>query len=241
MTSDDSRFQVTSPARVRRLLELLSRQRAPVSMRFDDTQDSHVSMVLSVDGDARVFYLDEVGLAVGRRQAEAGAVFSAHAALDGVAVAFKGCRVTGRAVFDGVDAYAVPFPPQVMYWQRREQFRARVPRGIGVTVTLVADQGKYRLQGLLEDLSAVGCRVVFQALLPPTDLTGQHFAHVMIDAPEPFGRLELAADACHMFQDSEGRVVAGGFRFAGVSRGVTQSLERFVQHLQREAHRLQRD
>lgn len=43
-------------------------------------------MLVAVDGKGGRFYLDEVALPRGRRQAEAGAVFSIHAELEGVPI-----------------------------------------------------------------------------------------------------------------------------------------------------------
>ncbi len=245
MASDDERYQVQGRNGVQRLLTSLQQARVPVSLRFDDTQDSHLSMLVAVDGKGGRFYLDEVALPRGRRQAEAGAVFSIHAELEGVPIEVTGCRITGQAPLDGVDAYIVPFPSSLVYRQRRDEFRARVPRAMNVPVSLGlparAPEQVPPLTGILGDLSASGCRVEFPRKPATPVESGQCFGEVVIDAPEPYGRLEMSAEACHVLQDEEGRTAACGFRFLEVRGGTSQRLQKFLLHLQREALRLQRD
>lgn len=241
MSEDDSRFLVQDRTEIERILESLKLLRLPVSVQFEGSDGSHMSMVVEVDAGERVFFLDLLGLPEGRRMMEKALAFSLHGILDGVTVALLRCKSQGVATVQGVgEAYRIPYPEAVFHRQQRDNFRARVLRSMEIPFTLRGRHRRGALDGRLDDISNLGCRLVFREPPFPPLKSHEVFADLQIQTPKPFGTLIMAAETRHVEVNRESNVVSSGFRFVDLRPNVRTQVQRFVVHLQREAMRAQR-
>jgi len=241
MSEDDLQFLVEDGNEVERILESLKLLRLPVSVQFEGAEGSHMSMVVNVDAGKRVFFLDLLGLPEGRRMMEKAVAFSLHGMLDGVTLALRGCKFGGLATLQGIgEAYRIPYPERLVYRQRRDNFRARVLRSMEIPFILRGRHRRGILEGHLDDISNLGCRLIFRQPPFPPLASREIFADLQIQAPAPFGTMTMAIETRYVEEDTESKVISSGCRFVDLRPQVRTQIQRFVVHLQREAMRAQR-
>lgn len=240
MLENTADYLVQDGAEIERILESLNVLRAPVSILFDGYEGSYVSVVIAVQPRDRLFFLDLLGLPEGRQRMDAGIAFTVQGALEGIPLLLENCRSAGRTQVHATEGYVIPFPERVAYLQRRDNFRARVPRATEVPFTLHGGRHRPPLHGWLDDISNLGCRLVFRDSPNPPLAEGELFSNLQIRAPAPYGEMSMAVEARHAeVCATSGRMISG-FRFLDLKPAVRASIQRFVVYVQRETLRTQR-
>jgi c-di-GMP-binding flagellar brake protein YcgR len=157
-------YRVTEPGDVLRLMRRLQRERQSLVMTVQGGRKI-MTMVLDVDGELCNFVYDS-----GRGDEETKAVLSTSrlhfsAALGGVPVSFT-TPPPVAADFDGSPAFISPLPVEMLYLQRRENYRAKGPQFYRCSARL-PDGTAISLE--LRDLSVTGVGLQSKTI-PPDQL-----------------------------------------------------------------------
>ena len=239
--TNDTEHIISRPAEVASVLSSLQRLRAPVSISFKGSEQKYLSLVLAVDRENQVFYLDELNPPSGHQRILANEVFSIHGTEQGVTVFFTRCQVT--QVLDEEDGavYRVAFPTELIHNQKRDAFRANVMLGNNVPVSLLSLTRKEPLQpikAILKDISNTGCKLEFDSLITPPFKDLEIFEEMIINLKDFEKKISIKVEARHAVYDEENKRTSCGFRFYDAEPSVQAEIDRFVIFLQREARRV---
>lgn len=240
MTSDAEHI-ITRPAEVASVLSSLQRQRLPVTISFRGVEQKYLSLILAVDREAQVFYLDELNQSSGHKQMQAGEMFSVRGSDQGITVFFTKCQTIKTLDEEDGAVYRVPFPTQLIHNQKREAYRAHVMLNNKTPVSLLSLTRKKPLQPLLatlKDISSTGCKLEFDSLIEPPFKDLEVFEEMTINLKAFEKKLTLKVEARHAVYNESKKRTTCGFHFLDTDSRVQAEIDRFVIFLQREALRV---
>lgn len=230
---------VRSPIEILSLLKNIQQHRDHLSITFVDRSQKFQSFIVQIDADAKTLWIDEMMPRDGDRYATAGEAFRVDAWHEGVHMRWH-CPGVKQLLLDGVPTYCAPLPDEMVYHQKRGAFRAPVRRSMALGVHLGHAKRDVSLDGILVDISATGCKVRFSGdcthQLPPGDL----FERSTMDLPDT-GRLSLSVEMRHAQYDPENDETHVGLTFRQLAPAAQRQIDRFVNYLQREARRLEKE
>lgn len=239
--TNDAEHIITRPAEIASVLSSLQRQRSPVSIGFRGIDQKFLSLILAVDRDAQVFYLDELNPPSGHKRVLANEFFSVRGSEQGITVFFTECQAI--KVLDEEDGavYRVPFPTQLIHNQKRDAFRAHVMLSNKIPVSLLSltrTEPMQPLKATLKDISSTGCKLEFDSLIEPPFKELEIFEEMTINLKVFEKKLTLKVEARHAVYDEHRKRTTCGFRFYDPKPSVQAEIDRFVIFLQREARRV---
>ncbi len=232
----------TSTGDIFSVLRTLQADRSSINIQFDQSNAPFSSMVLEVNLHAREFYLDEFANEQARRWAAGGRPFSLRASINGIRVHAKDLVVLETLnTRHEQDCYRVAFPPQLMYLQRRDAFRAIVPATLNVLAKIQRQHPEKNgetnrtetLDARIVDMSATGL-----ALEIDNKFTSEPrmMELLSLDAQLPLIEQVLQVNA-HLvytrYQPETDKTICG-MKFGDLPRNQQLIITRFVTQLQRE-------
>lgn len=232
---------ITRPAEVASVLHALQRQRAPVTVNFKGVDQKYLSLVLAVDREAQVFYLDELNNPSGHSRMQAGEEFSVRGIEQGITVFFTHCQVMNVLDEEDGAVYRVAFPSELIHNQKRDAFRANVMLSNKIPVNLLSYTRTEPLQPLpaiLKDISSTGCKLEFDSLIEPPFKDLEVFDEMSINLKAFEKKVTLKVEARHAVYNESKKRTTCGFRFMNTDPRVQAEIDRFVIFLQREARRV---
>jgi c-di-GMP-binding flagellar brake protein YcgR len=170
---------------------------------------------------------------------ENGEPFRVEAFHDGVRIAWECLSPVKITEHQGARSYISAIPPEVIYHQRRNAFRAPLKQGELVKVELAGDRLRTSLQGQMLDISATGCKLRFQGDVTQSLQSGQVYERLTLQLP--FGQLTTPAEARHIQYVDKLDITYVGARFHRMTGLVQRQVERFVYQVQREIRRMDGD
>lgn len=228
-----------SPIEILSLLKNIQQRRDPLHITFLERPQKFQSFLVKIDIEAKALWLDEMMPRGGDRYAIAGEAFRVDAWHEGVHMRWE-CAGAQRLILDGAPTYSTPIPLEMVYHQKRGAFRAVVKRSMQLGVHLGHAKRDVSLDGTLVDISATGCKARFSGdrtkQLPPGDL----FERCWLELPET-GRLSPGIEIRHAHYDPESNETHAGLIFRQPAAGAQRQIDRFVNFLQREARRLEKE
>ena len=126
----------------------------------------------------------------------------------------------------------------MVYQQRRNAFRALVPRALNAQVSLYSEERNQHFNGRLFDISIGGCRINFAGEISPEFIRSEIFERVSIRLPDG-GTINNPLKLKHASYIPEHRETTCGFEFLNMDKAGQRTVDRFVYFLQREARRLE--
>lgn len=197
------------------------------------------SYIIEVDSAANNYWLDEMIPREGNRHAALGEPFRIEAWHDGVQMVWH-CDSAAAVDLDGAPAYCASTPGELVYHQKRGAYRATVHRTLETGIGLIHDKRDIQFTGHLLDISATGCKARLagdqSTLLRPGDLYQASY----LELPET-GRLNVALEIRHAVYDDIRDETCVGLRFRQPGPVAQRQIDRYVNTLQREARRLEKD
>lgn len=231
--------QISSSLEINVLLKNLHAARTHVMISFAQRAQKYQSYVIDVDSTTNSYWLDEMIPREGNRHAALGEPFRIEAWHEGVHMVWH-CESATEVDLDGAPAFCASTPGELLYHQKRGAYRATVHRTLETGIGLIHDKRDTRLTGHLLDISATGCKARFSgdqsAQLKPGDI----FQPSYLDLPET-GRLSVALEIRHAIYDEARDETCAGLRFRQPSPIAQRQIDRYVNTLQREARRLEKD
>lgn len=229
--------QVTSAIEIQAILKNLQSARDALHIKFDERSLQFQSFVVQLD--EQHLWLDELIPREGDKFMAQGESFRIDSWHDGVHV-FWDCSSATCVELEGAPAYRLPLPAELTHHQKRGAFRAGMPPGIQALLTLADSRLKKNVQGRLNDVSATGCRATFEGDLQGLIKPGQELGQSWIALPDG-GRLSVTLEARHIKHDVERNTTLLGLAFKKVDAMTQRQIDRFVNFLQREARRFERE
>lgn len=205
---------------------------------FPERAQSFQSFVVAVDNSSRQLWIDEMVPREGDRYIAQGESFRIDAWHDGVHMRWH-CPSAERVTLDNAPAYRAALPDEMLYHQKRGAFRAPVQRPLETGAGLIHGKRGTSHAGHLVDISATGCRVRLSgdhSSLNPGDLYEPSY----LELPET-GRIAVAMEIRHVCYEAASDESLVGLRFKRANPAAQRQIDRFVNLLQREARRLEKD
>ncbi len=232
MDSSNDRYY-TNTADIYAVFRTLQADRSTVNLQFGRGNQLFNTLILHADLRSRMLSLDEITPRDGHELATKGNPFSLRASINGVRVFVPELQI-GRVLSDASGTYyEVPFPERLLYLQRRDAFRARVPAHLKVQARCRFTDRK-PVTAETENLSATGIRLLISGkILPPLAMMEEFDLTLML--PPPDGALTLKLEAIYADYDRSKNQTIVGCRFIDLPRNMQIIINRFVTQLQREA------
>lgn len=234
---DDSEQFYTQDNDIYRVLRALQLSRSLLQVRFSSDTQPYNSLLIDVDFDQKQFVIDALTPDSGNEKLQEGATFTLIGYYDGVQVACRNNQVLPTLPELHVDAFAVSFPAEVFYKQRRHHFRTSIPRARQGAASLLSASRPDALSGRLVDLSIAGFGIELAGQPQPPITRSEHFRECRLSIP---GELEISS-ACIAHNpryDPVRQVTQCGFELVNPAAATLRKLERYTLQLQREQRRL---
>lgn len=230
--------EVRAPVEILSLLRTLMQSRDALTVTFTGRAQKFQSFIVNLDAGKSALWIDEMIPREGDRYAKQGEAFRIDAWHEGIHVRWN-CPGGNPVVLDDAPAYAIPLPEEMIYHQKRGAFRASARRTADIAVQLSHPERERRFTSYLMDLSATGCKVRLDGDLSKSLQPGEQYDSVL-HLPD-IGRIDVCAELRHVVFNEEANETHAGLMFKQQSATAQRSIDRFVNHLQREARRLEKE
>ncbi|MEH6493024.1 flagellar brake protein [Halopseudomonas sp.] len=231
--------EVRSPIEITALLKTLMQSRDPLIITFEDRTQKFQSFIVNLDSDRGDVWIDEMIPREGDRYASQGEAYKVDAWHEGIHIRWS-CPGATQVMLDDAPAYAAKMPDELIYHQKRGAFRASVRRTADVALELNHPERQRSLKAFLMDISATGCKIRLDGDLSKSLQPGELFEPCYLHLPET-GRLELGMEIRHANFVETANETHVGAHFRQPSPLAQRQIDRFVNYLQREARRLEKE
>jgi c-di-GMP-binding flagellar brake protein YcgR len=232
---------LSTPLQIASTLQLLVECRAPLTLTFPQLGKSFRTYLVQVDSDRHTLTLDEIisrDAAVLLKDREPYRIEGSHG---GVLIAWECSSSLRLCTIGDLRCYRMSMPDVVIYYQRRNAFRATLK--LSQRIDIVLDGDKLRrsgaLRGRLLEISATGCKVSFDGNLEDRLRTGCIYERMSASAPLSVNLTML--ELRHLRYEARLDKTFAGMRFHNLSGLMQRKVESFVNQLQREARRAEKD
>ena len=230
---------LTTPLEIASNLRMLQESHDPLIITFNDHPQRFQSYIVEVDREASTLAFDEMIPRDGERFLAAGIPFRVEGFHDGVRIAWE-CNTPLSIDTTGEHrCYRGALPPEVIYHQRRNAFRAALKLAHLVDVNVAGEKLKAAIKGKLLDVSATGCKLRFEGDISERIQLGQ--VYESFSAALPFGHMTTPVELRYLHFEDRLNITFAGMRFHNISGAVQRQVERFVYQLQRDARRFDKD
>lgn len=221
-------------------LQLLVETRAPLTLTFPQQGKSFRTYLVQVDSDRHTLALDEIISHVAAVFLKDGEPYRIEGSHDGVLIAWECSSYLRSCTMGGLRCYQMSIPHVVMYFQRRNAFRATLRSAQRIDIFLDGD--KLRRIGALRrrllEISATGCSVSFAGNLEDQLRIGCIYQRMSASAPLDVNLTML--EIRHLRYEARIDRTFAGVRFHNLSGLMQRKIQSFVNQLQREARRAER-
>lgn len=231
---------VTTPREIQSLLKALQMSRTPLEIRFDGRSAICQSYIVGLASQNDTFYIDELIPAVGDKWIQQGEACCIDAWLDGVHLRWQNGGATLVQLQDGAPAFSLPLPAQLTYHQRRGAFRAQIHRSIDTRLELIHPGRQRAFAGELLDISATGCKVSMPGNLVQALQPGERYELSQLQLEDGI-RIPVSVEIRHREYNEDSNDTRIGVYFQQPPAQTQRHIDRFVNQLQREARRLEKE
>ncbi len=224
---------LTDRAEIERVFRIFRDQSSPVQLRFGGEDGQYTARVLEVTD--KLFLLEDIRPRTGLKLMRDREPFSLAGRVDGVYAHVNELRVSETAEDRGVPYFVLKLPDEMLYQQRRRAARFRLPLSVakdGARLTL--HRPKRPLSGFLVDISAGGCRAVFDVKSDPQIQQDEIVARSAIDIPHMLSLTAKTVIRHHTYNKQTGQL-ACGIEFSEMPVRDRRRLEQFIQKISKIA------
>ena len=206
---------------------------ATVQLRFFGNGNEFTARVLEVTHTQ--FLLDDIRPRAGVRLMREHERFSLAGRVNGTYAHVDELRVAETTVDRGVPCFVLDLPTEILYQQRRRAQRYRLPQTLlkdRARITLHREDGP--LRGYLVDISAGGCRVVFDVEVDPGLRPDEVVERCQLEVPN-FLCITAETIVRHLSMNTQTGQLACGIQFAEMTGNDRRSLKQFLVSLAKVA------
>lgn len=212
-----------------KLLNTLKRERSSLSIKFEQSNEPYVSMLLDVDPNRQFIILDEINSPLGHRLACLGEEFVVTAKENGIFIFFHS-KVLDYGSIEGITFYRLPFPSHIELLQRRSTQRLKIPADIALTANfLLPHIGVVRAKIL--DISLSGLQLTLPRNLKSLFDNVNKIDHCRLVSPF-LPASEFSLEVKHYHYDVSVQRTFVGCQFANLDNTGLKFLSLLTSHLQ---------
>ncbi len=219
---NQEQYILHNPKQIVQKLRLLQKNHCFITASFNGGTESLNTIIVDIIQDMDLIALD-YGPTEELNQALLNAnriVFKTQ--LDGVSAQFTAKSIT-KAKYKDTSVFAIPIPEALMWIQRREFFRIRIPLGAPAHCEVMQDDGSYR-QYRVFDLSIGGIAILDEY----NDLeveVGVVMSHCRLELPD-HGNGQVNLEVKNIIPQKTGRRIGCSFVNLGMSFSAT--IQRYI-------------
>lgn len=229
----EDKNQLTRPEEIYRAIQRLIRYAQNVKIQFEGSNEKFHSAVTKVDLKNQAFAFDKLIPDVGNEYIRQGKRFIVEADFRGITVKFTlGERLKFK---QETGEYISAFPASMLYLQRRNAYRAMIPRTYQVLIVLRSSQDELVLKGRLQDISASGFKAYFKGNTSWDLMRIKNFDESTLHVGNE--SMDCGIDARHAVFNDEKDLTFCGFSFQTLSGMKQRYIEKLVNQLQYEERR----
>jgi c-di-GMP-binding flagellar brake protein YcgR len=232
---------LSTPLEIASTLQLLVETRAPLTLTFPQQGKSFRTYLVEVDSDRHTLVLDEIISQEAAVFLKDGAPYHIESSHGGVLIAWECTSYVRSCTKGGLRCYLMSIPHEVMYFQRRNAFRARLRSAQRIDIFLDGDKLRRNgaLRGRLLEISATGCSLSFDGNLEDQLRIGCIYERMSASAPLDVNLTML--EIRHLRYEARIDRTFAGVRFHNLNGLMQRKVQSFVNQLQREARRAEKD
>lgn len=225
-----------SPEEIYRAIQRLIRYAPRLTARFDGIDDqAFATAITKVDLKSKAFAFDKLIPENGNDILRQGKKLELIADFRGILVRF---HIEGKLKYRQQNQeYISKFPSKLLYLQRRNAYRAIVPRTYAVHTVFRSSRSESVFKGKLQDISGSGFKAYFKGDirkdLKDIEIFDESTMHVGDES------MDCGLDARHaIFNEEKGQTICG-FSFHPLTGMKQRYIEQLVNNLQFEEQRKQ--
>lgn len=212
-----------------KILNHLKTERATISIKFEQTAEPYVSMLLDIDPNKQFIIIDEINSPLGHRLACSGDPFVITAKDNGILIFFHS-RVLDYGTIEGISFYRLAYPTHIEHLQRRATTRLKVPNDVSMSADfLMPRMGVVRAK--IADISLGGIQLIFPKNVKRIFEHYHHIDHCRIISPF-LASAEFSLDIKHCAYDLSTQKTILGCQFANLDNKGLKFLSTLTGHLQ---------
>ena len=139
-------------------LGLLARKKCLITAHFADGKNPLLTLILDVLGEKNLLILDYGPNEATNKKILAAKNIKFASNYDGVKASFSAKKLV-KAKYQGQPVFALPIPEALLWLQRRESYRVKVPRSEPVSCRISLDEGEAAVYSVL-DISVGGIGIL---------------------------------------------------------------------------------
>jgi len=220
---------LTDKAQIERVFRIFRDQCSPVQLRFGRAEDEYTARVLEVTADQLL--LEDIRPRGGMKLMRDQEPFSLAGRVNGIYARVSEIRVVKTAEDRGIPYFVLNLPTELLYQQSRRAARFRLPLSVskdGARLTL--HRPERALTGYLVDISASGCRVMFNVVSDPEIQPDEVVERSEIDIPKLLALTARTVIRHHNYNRKTGKL-ACGIEFTEMHVRDRRRLEQFIQKI----------
>jgi c-di-GMP-binding flagellar brake protein YcgR len=225
-----------SPEEIYRAIQRLIRYAHRVTVRFEGIDNkAYGTAITKVDLKSRAFAFDKITPEDGNEYIKAGKKMELSADFRGILVKFN--IESGLKYRKENQEFISKFPEKLLYLQRRDAYRAMVPRTYSVHCIFRSSESKEKVKGRLQDISGSGFKAFFKGDICEMLTTIENFDESTLHVGDE--SLDCGLDARHAIYNEEKEITYCGFSFQPLTGMKSRYIETMVNNLQFEEQRKQ--
>ena len=211
----------------------LESEHAPITVQFNGKGNFYNSLIVDAFFEKKIILLDEITPSEGHHKAVKKIPFSIHASLNGIKIYCKNIVISEEIDDESGILYRAFFPRELLYLQRRDAFRARVPMHMKIEVICRGDNREMSLMARVLNISATGLLIESAAQVHP-ELEVAEILDSEILILNDGERLKCLCKVAHARYDKVRERTIFGCQFLDLDVSTQIRISRFVTFLQRE-------
>ena len=226
---------LSSPEEIYRAIQRLIRYAPKMTVRFEGVDDAFATAITKVDLKSKAFAFDKLIPDAGNELLKSGKRVELSADFRGILVSFS---IEGNMKYRSSNQeYISKFPEKLLYLQRRDAYRAMVPRTYTVYCVFRSSEDERTFKGRLQDISGSGFKAYFKGLVGEHLKAIGNFDESTLHVGDE--SMDCGLDARHAIYNDEKDMTFCGFSFHPLSGMKQRYIEQLVNKLQFEEQRKQ--
>jgi c-di-GMP-binding flagellar brake protein YcgR len=222
-----------SPEEIYRAIQRLIRYAPKLTARFEGIDEAFSTAITKVDLKSKAFAFDKLIPDNGNDALQRGKRLELVADFRGILVKFF--VDSGLKYRPQNQEYIAKFPSKLLYLQRRNAYRAIVPRTYSVYAVFRSSEDNQVFKGRLQDISGSGFKAYFKGDVSPNLKAITTFDESTLHVGDE--SMDCGLDARHAVYNEEKDLTFCGFSFEPLSGMKQRYVENLVNNLQYEEQR----
>lgn len=225
-----------SKEEIYRAIQRLIRYAPRVTARFEGEDEAFATAITKVDLKSKAFAFDKLIPDAGNDLLKSGKKLQLSADFRGILVQME---LVGDLKYRAQNQeYIAKFPEKLLYLQRRNAYRAMVPRTYEVYCVFRSSGDERLFKGRLQDISGSGFKAYFKGRIGEHLKAIGNFDESTLHVGDE--SMDCGLDARHAIYDEKKDMTFCGFSFQPLSGMKQRYVEQLVNQLQHEEQRKQR-